>query len=302
MHNSKGTVFNIQRFSTSDGPGIRTVVFLKGCPLSCIWCHNPESHKTGVEIFYNNDRCVGCRACESICPAGNHKFDDSTHFYNRTDCTSCGKCTDICLSGALECCGELKTVQEILSTVLKDRPFYEESDGGVTLSGGEPLSQFDFSLSLLKLAKAEGLHTAIETCGFTEKDLTEISRYVDLWLFDIKLLNESEHIKYTGVSNKTILKNLRLLDSMGASIILRCPIIPDINLNNEHFTELKRLALSLKNVKELHLEPYHPLGQSKSQLLGTVQGYKNDSFLDSSELVPFADMLKKDIGIPVIIL
>lgn len=302
MYNSKGKVFNIQRFSTSDGNGIRTVVFLKGCPLRCVWCHNPESQEKGTEIFYDNGKCIGCRSCEGVCDEKCHIFGNGGHIFKRENCASCGKCAEICVSNALEICGETKSVQEIIETVIKDKPFYDESGGGITLSGGEPLAQFDFALSILKSAKEKGIHTAIETCGFTNENIKIINEFTDLWLFDIKVLNEEKHLKYTGVSNKTILENLGVLDGMGANIILRCPIIPNVNLNKEHFEGLKKLALSLKNLKEIHLEPYHPLGISKSKQLGKAQRYNNTSFLESSKIIPFADELKKALEIPVIII
>ena len=301
MYN-KGKIFNIQRFSTSDGSGIRTVVFLKGCPLSCVWCHNPESQSVLPEIFYKKDMCIGCGACINECVEDCHVFNDGTHFLERKNCIHCAKCVGACSSNALEVCGEEKSAEEIIEEVLRDKPFYEESEGGVTLSGGEPLMQYDFTLSLLKLAKNNGLHTAIETSGFSYKNILDLAEYTDLWLYDIKIFPDDEHIKYTGVSNKAIFDNLHLLDKSGADIVLRCPIIPDINMNDEHFDKLVQLANSLSGVLAIHLEPYHPLGISKAEQLSKLQSYQNKKFLEKAELEPFADMLRVKTDKEVIII
>lgn len=300
MYN-KGKIFNIQRFSISDGPGIRTTVFFKGCPLNCAWCHNPESKSIATEIFYKPDMCVGCGSCARICANNCHTFADSLHTFNREKCDSCGQCANVCYPNALEICGEEKTAEEVMEVVLRDKFFYEESGGGITLSGGEPLMQYDFTLSLLKLAKEQDLHTAIETSGFSSRDLTILNQHTDLWLYDIKLFSEAEHRKYTGVSNKVIFKNLSLLDSIGANIILRCPIIPNVNMTDEHFNKLAELANNHSSITAIHLEPYHPLGLSKAQQLSKTQAYQNDVFLQPSLLQPFADMLRAKTKTEVVV-
>ena len=287
----KGKIFNIQRFSTSDGPGIRTVVFFKGCPLACDWCHNPESQSPLPEIFYKKDMCIGCGACVSACKEDCHSFKERIHIFQRENCIYCANCVGVCSSNALKVCGEEKSAEEIIEEVLRDKPFYEESGGGMTLSGGEPLMQFDFALSLLKLAKENRLHTAIETSGFSDRNILELTKYTDLWLYDIKLFPEDEHIKCTGVSNKNIFDNLCLLNGNGADIILRCPIIPDINMKDEHFEKIAGLANSLSGVSAIHLEPYHPLGISKAEQLSKTQSYKNDKFLGKTTIEPFVNKL-----------
>lgn len=287
-----GSIFNIQRFSTNDGPGIRTVVFLKGCPLSCIWCHNPESKEVSPDIFYDKKKCIGCRKCEMTCELGQHLFNSGQHIFLRKDCKKCQKCALMCPTGAIEFCGKEVSSEEVLNELIRDEEFFIESGGGVTLSGGEPLMQFDFSLEILKKVKKHGIHTAIETSGYSFGNLSEISKYVDLWLYDIKLLDEDAHIKCTGVSNKKILENIHFLDSIGAKLILRCPIIPKVNLSQEHFDRISVLANNLKNVIAIHFEPYHPLGIDKAFRLGKIQKYDNKDFLSIDNIQQFVNQIK----------
>ncbi len=267
----KGTIFNIQKFCVNDGPGIRTTVFLKGCPLKCIWCHNPESQSEKQEIMFYKDKCVNCGRCAAVCENGCHLFDNGVHKFARKNCIKCFECTKTGCE-ALEKVGREITTDEVIDEVLKDKIFYDNSGGGITLSGGEPLCQFDFSLEILKKAKENGLHTAIETCGFISADrIKEISKYVDLFLFDYKETTSELHKKFTGVSNGVILDNLALLNNMEKSIILRCPIIPDCNDRKEHFEGICNVANRFKNVLHIELEPYHSLGESKYESLGLIE-------------------------------
>ncbi len=263
------TVFDIQRFSLHDGPGIRTTVFLKGCPLRCLWCHNPESKSKKAELTLYKNRCIGCLDCLSACPNGVHSVSPSgEHLLDRTRCLVCGACAAAC-TGALEVCGTEMRPEEVLEEVLKDLPFYENSGGGLTVSGGEPLLQAEFTYALLSMAKSRGLHTAIETSGYAPwETVREIAAVTDLFLWDVKETDPARHKAYTGVDNAVILENLRRLDAQGAKIVLRCPVIPGCNDREEHFAAVGKLAETLSAVEHVDIEPYHPLGISKADALG----------------------------------
>lgn len=284
-----GHVFNIQRFSIQDGPGIRTTVFLKGCPLRCAWCHNPESHRMLPEILFDKSKCLNCGACAQIC--SNHSLKNETHIFDRAKCASCGKCAEICLSGALELCGKEMSDTEVIQTALRDKAFYQ-NDGGVTLSGGEPLMQKEFSLSLLKLAKENGIHTAVETSGYgTSETIRDFSEFTDLFLYDIKLTDNDAHVEYTGVSNDRILENLFLINDLKKRIILRCPMIPGVNLTSTHVQNIFSLSEKLSSVESIEFEPYHPLGVNKSRLMGKSAPYDSEEFLDKGKIQALIDQL-----------
>lgn len=269
IEQQKSMVFNIQRFSINDGPGIRTTVFLKGCMLNCIWCHNPESKSQKPQLMLHEKLCIGCGECRNACPLSLHSVSkNGEHLINREKCIVCGKCAEACV-GALEIVGKKMSVKEIIKEVLKDKVFYKNSGGGMTLSGGEPLMNPRFVLSLLKAAKEEGLHNCIETSGFARwEDIEALIPYVDLFLWDVKETDSVRHKEYTGVPNERILENLRRLNKAGAGIILRCPIIPTYNDRKEHLEAIAALAEELDNVQRIDVEPYHPLGKSKCEDLG----------------------------------
>lgn len=295
-----GVIFNIQKFCVNDGPGIRTTVFLKGCPLRCLWCHNPESNAAVPEIMYDSEKCIRCGACASACPSGCHKMDEKGHTFERTSCNACGKCAASCVADALELMGRVKTVDAVMAEVLKDKPFYETSGGGLTLSGGEPMLQFDFSLALLKRAKENGLHTCMETCGAAPQEKVEkIREYVDLFLFDYKVSDPALHRKYTGTSNDKILENLFFLDAKGAKTILRCPIIPTINDTEAHFASIAETANVMQNVLEIHLEPYHPLGSGKAERLGREYPLLHISMPEEKTVRNWLETVQKKTEIPV---
>ncbi len=288
--NKNPVVFNIQRFSVNDGPGIRTTVFLKGCPLSCIWCHNPESQSILPQIMYKEEKCTSCGKCVSVCKANAHIINQNKHLFLPENCTNCMECTNVCFL-AIEGVGNKTSSYEIITQALKDIEYYKNSGGGITLSGGEPLIHPDFCLEILKLAKENGLHTCIETCGYTDwNNILKISNYCDLFLYDIKLTDTNLHKKYTGVHNELIIENLKKLDAIGKKIILRCPIIPTINDTEEHFTKIAEIANSLKNVTEINILPYHSFGKTKYKNLG--KEYSLES-LDNPPKEQTAQWMKK---------
>lgn len=269
----RGRIFDIQRFCLHDGPGIRTTVFMKGCPLRCPWCHNPEGRTPGAELSFMADRCVGCGYCLRLCPRGAHVIRDGQHVLNRDVCIACGRCAEGCAGGALELIGREVSAAEVLAVVRRDKPFYETSGGGMTLSGGEPTAQPDFALALLQAARAEGLHTALETCGYVRfEELARLLPFVDLVLYDLKELDDARHREWVGVPNAMILENLRRAHDAGHAIVLRLPIIPGYNDRPDHFEVIANLARSLPKLRGVEILPYHPLGTSKAARLGYAAG------------------------------
>lgn len=261
------TVTEIQRFCMHDGPGVRTTVFFKGCPLRCQWCHNPETQKAAPELLYYPTKCIGCRLCESVCPKGVHAFEGE-HTLKREKCVACGACVKVCPSRALELCGRETSIEELLTALLKDRAFYGEA-GGVTLSGGEPLMQGEKLVDLLAACKEKGLSTAIETCGYGELSLIEkVIPYTDLFLWDVKDTDALRHRQYTGVSNEKILENLRAADALGAKTRLRCILVNGVNTDETHYRKVSELALSLKHCEGVEWLPYHAYGGTKSVFIG----------------------------------
>ncbi|MCL2488623.1 MAG: glycyl-radical enzyme activating protein [Oscillospiraceae bacterium] len=264
-----GIIFNIQRLSVHDGPGIRTAVFFKGCPLDCVWCHNPESKAAGAELAFYGGRCTCCGGCVGVCPRGCHVVAGETHDIMRADCTLCGKCVSFCPGGALEIIGQEMSAERVIAEALRDRLFYKNSGGGITLTGGEPLCQPEFSLEILRLAKEHGLHTCVETSGFGEVSRLEaLLPYTDLFLYDWKESDDALHKQYTGVSHRLIVENLIKLDRAGGKTVLRCPVIPGYNARAEHYRGIAALANRLDNLTEIHLLPYHPLGSGKAAAVG----------------------------------
>lgn len=264
-----GMVFNIQRFTIHDGPGIRTTVFLKGCPLKCSWCHNPESLQRKPEIFFQSGKCIGCGWCLDTCPQHCHRLENGKHIFCRENCMRCGRCAEKCYAEAIELIGQTMTAAKTLAEVMKDKPFYGNSGGGMTVSGGEPMLQFEFTRALLSVAKGAGIHNCLDTCGVAPlDDYLQILKDVDILLYDLKSTDPDRHRTLTGVPLAGILDNLYRLDEAGARTILRCPLIPGLNDNDEHLRNIAVIANKLRHVQEINLLPYHPLGKDKCDHLG----------------------------------
>ena len=303
-----GGVFDIQRFSLHDGPGIRTTVFLKGCPLRCLWCHNPEGMSPSQAVSFLPEKCLACGECVRTCPNGAHQLvvsetevSEVTHVYNRKVCAACGQCTETCDTGSLETVGRFMSVEAVMNEVKQDREFYATSCGGLTISGGEPLAQMDFTMSLLRAAREEEIHRCVETSGFaTWERLRALVPLVNLFLFDWKETDEQRHAEFTGQSNQLILANLHALHKTGAKIQLQCPIIPGFNDRADHLAGIADLAHSLINLEGVRLLPYHPLGKSKLERFGLNPSARiSHEPLDQSVLDYWASWLR-DQGVRVL--
>lgn len=263
-------VFDLQRFALHDGPGIRTTVFVKGCPLDCIWCHNPESKKREAQLGFLGKNCIGCGKCVDICENKVHKItENGKHRIDYTRCVTCGKCVNTCLENALKIFGKKMSFDEILEIVMKDFDFYEKSGGGLTISGGEPMLQFQAVFELVKAAKKKKLNICLDTCGQSSKEnFGKIAEYVDLFLFDYKITDSDEHKKYTGVDNQKILENLDYLCTNGNRVFLRCPIIPGINDNECHYKSIAALSRKYDAIEQVNLMTYHDMAKGKAMQIG----------------------------------
>jgi len=271
----KGVVFNIQHYSIHDGPGIRTTVFLKGCPLRCLWCQNPESQGLKPVIFFNAEKCTGCGMCQEACPEAAIRIIDGRSATDRRLCKGAGKCAEICPNEVRSLMGRYMSGAEVFEDVNADSIFYQNSGGGVTLSGGDPIAQPAFSIAILKRCRNAGIHTAIETCGFARWDILKaILKYTDLVLYDIKHMDPTRHKEYTGVSNELILDNAKKIRmELNLPMLARLPVVPGYNDSPENLNAAARfVARELGTEVNVHLLPYHRLGETKYERMEKTAG------------------------------
>lgn len=264
-----GLVFDVQRFSIHDGPGIRTTVFLQGCNLRCFWCHNPESVTPRPQVQFFRDKCIACGACVEACPRGAQVLLDHQRIYLRDICESCGRCADACFARALVVKGQALSVEQVIAQVDEDRPYYEASGGGVTFSGGEPLLQLEFLSECLRAARQRGLHTAVDTAANVPWAVfEELLPLADLFLVDLKALDGEKHRRGTGSGNARILENLRRLGDDRAEVWVRVPIIPGFNDDPSELGSIADFLADLRGVRRVELLPFHHLGAGKYESLG----------------------------------
>jgi len=278
-----GMVYEILRTSFNDGPGLRTTVFLKGCPLRCVWCHNPESYIKTPSLFFFSEKCGFCGACADACAYRVHGLTEDSHKIN-PGCVLCGACPPVCLNKALEIKGSEMSAVEILEIAARDKKYYNATGGGITLSGGEPLMQADFTEEVLQLCRSNAINTCLETSGFADQAvIRRIAPLCDTVLFDIKGLDDKKHLQYTGVSNQKILENLTLFDQLGTALILRCPLVPGLNDSEDDIKQICDLSNGLVNVLKVEIMPYHNFGV-----------HKLDRFLNSFEQVSLPNATDDD--------
>ena len=264
-----GEIFDIKKYAIHDGPGIRTTVFFKGCPLSCWWCHNPESLSSDTHRLYRGERCIACRQCLSVCDSGAIQVFEGRLQWSADDCSYCRDCASTCPAEAVEFIGQTMTVDQVVAEIAKDTLFYDQSSGGVTISGGEPLMQPLFLMELLDACGEQGLHRTVDTSGHADiQILLDTASRTDLFLYDIKHMDPEMHVRYTGVSNDKILANLEQLSRQGARIIIRLPVIPGINADDENIDRTGTLAASLDGVIGINILPYHCAADVKYKNLG----------------------------------
>ncbi len=264
-----GTIFDIKKFAIHDGPGLRTTVFFKGCPLECWACHNPEGKEGRIDLFVREERCTFCGDCLDVCEPGSISIAGELFEVDRSTCTSCGKCVEVCLPGALAIAGRTVTVAEVLEEIERDVVFYDQSGGGVTFSGGEPLSQPDFLLDLMRECKERDISVAVDTSGQAPLDLVKtVAKFADLFLYDLKLLDARRHEEFTGSTNEVILANLAWLAENGPPVVVRVPLFAGINDDGENISALGRFAAGISNGISIDLLPYHRAGIDKYSRLG----------------------------------
>ena len=295
-----GVIFDIQRYSIHDGPGIRSTVFLKGCSLRCFWCHNPEGIKPNPEIQFEPEKCIGCGECVLACTQGAQYLSSTQRFYDRDGCTVCGQCADTCYTGGLSLVGGTMSVEDVLAEVLPDRPFYQDSGGGVTLSGGEPVLQNEFACDLLARCQAENIHTALETAGYYPwEHLDRLLPHTDLVMMDLKHMDSERHRAATGAPNEKILANARRLAETDTPLVFRLPVIPTVNDNYDAVRAIACFVLELSDVRKapipIQLLPFHRFAESKYTSLG--QRYRAHTLPATVENMQELKAIVKELGL-----
>jgi pyruvate formate lyase activating enzyme len=293
-------VSNVQRFCVHDGPGIRTVVFLLGCPLSCRWCQNPEALASRPAVMFNPAKCAGCAACVQACAQQANRLDGEGRIrFDRARCLACGRCVASCYFRARELSARAFSVPALLEELLKDRVVFRNSGGGVTLSGGEPLVHAGFAAELLRGCQRREVHTAVETCGAVPwRSFEKVLPVTDLFLYDLKLIDPGKHERWTGMDNRAILRNASALAEAGKRVVVRVPLVPQVNDDEEEFGAIARFAAGLKGVDELHLLPFHQIGSSKYELVGRQYAMR-DAPEESDERVARCRQIAEALGLRV---
>jgi pyruvate formate lyase activating enzyme len=307
-----GTIFDIKKYAIHDGPGIRTTVFFQGCPLDCWWCHNPESRSHNPVLFYRANRCDLCGSCLDVCPSDAIQLIPATNGggtmsngqmieIDREKCDLCDACAQVCYAGALEISGKRMTVNEVMAEIERDLPFYDQSDGGVTFSGGEPLLQHNFLAALLRECRRREIHTVVDTSGYVNwRTIASVHKDVDIFLYDLKLMDDERHKHYTGVSNQLILDNLRRLAENGAQIVVRIPLIPGINDDQENLQNSADLIVKLPNISYVELMGYHDIARAKYEALGISYPLPRTKPPTQAALMQAAHIFeKKDLAVKI---
>ncbi len=268
-----GEIFDIKKYAIHDGPGIRTTIFFKGCPLSCHWCHNPESLSRATQRLYREERCIGCMECVKACPNDALTATENGPKWVAANCVYCKTCARVCPAEAVEFIGKTMSIEDVMAEITKDTLFYDQSSGGVTFSGGEPLMQPSFLMGLLKACGDLDLHRTVDTCGYADtRTLLNVATHVELFLYDLKHMDSEKHYRYTGVPNEMILTNLKCLSRQGARIIIRLPLIPGINNDRENIERTGAFLSSLAGVNQVNILPYHHTAAAKYKSLGLNYG------------------------------